>query len=131
MSRIDELNQQYKDTSFLYDTVHQQCVHYFKCGGCPFSADQIGDHCLRRKLMGIKDDILDQINNEHMRMIIEEQAKTKEEMFKAMMKVKQDDWEIVNIAYAEDTTTAVAFIKKGTPIKRNMELIEKGVSDHD
>lgn len=52
--------------------------------------------------------------------------KTIEDMHNAMLTVKRDDWEIVNIKYAEDDTAAVAFIKKGTPLKPNMDPILTG-----
>ena len=62
---------------------------------------------------------------------IEERMKTREEMTLAMMSVKRDDWEIVNIEYTDGVTDAVAFVKRGTPLKPNMKPTTRTEDDNE
>lgn len=84
--------------------------------------------CLARKRLKQLEDLY---GREHKANVARNEAqKTIEDMHKAMLTVKRDDWDIVNICYAEDDTTVVAFIKKGTPLKSNMNTLPTGDIRH-
>jgi len=121
-TKLEELERRLKKAKELVTDLDRYCCGT-ACGACVL---QERDGCratqAKRRVEDLKKETFDERNRVK---AIEDGIKTREEMTKAMMSVKRDDWEIVNIAYTEDDTGAVAFIKKGTELKKNMEPVKE------
>ena len=122
-TKLEELEKRWEKEKELLAHLDRYCDNT-RCSECVLNENQT--RCEKSKIVECIEDLELEIRNERNRVkTIEDAMKTREEMTKAMLSVKRDDWDIVNIAYAEDDTTAVAFIKKGTELKPNMEPVQE------
>lgn len=120
-TKLEELEKRLNKARELIGNLDRYCCGT-SCSSCIMQQNGCGAAQAKSRVADLEAEIRSERNRVK---TIEEAAKTREEMTKAMLSVKRDDWDIVNISYAEDDTTAVAFIKKCTELKPNMEPVKQ------
>ncbi len=128
-THLEALKQKLAKENELGAKLAEYCIGTL-CSDCPLNHPN--ELCAKIKSRQRRIYLEGEIEAEKTRIKEDSRRQTREEMIEAMRTVKHDDWDIVNICYAEDDTTAVAFIKKGTELKPNMEAVRDTVTtEHD
>lgn len=129
-THLEALKQKLAKENELGAKLTEYCIGTI-CSECPlnFPNDLCAEIKSRQKRMYLEGEIeaeKTRLEAEKTRIKEESRRQTREEMIEAMRTVKHNDWDIVSICNAEDDTTAVAFIKKGTELKQNMNPLPEG-----